>query len=187
MSRSNVVVISRRMARFAGILAVAIPVLNVAFWFFPVLGKMPGGIGVSFGLTDYATSDLGVSIFDLPWWLRAGGIAITTLPLLALASGLRSLSRLFGSYAREDYFSSSAAGHVKTLGKLLVLWVILSFILQPVLTVWLTLLQPPGQHILALSFNASQVITLFLAGCVAVIGHILEMASRMADENRKFV
>lgn len=166
---------------------VAMLLLNAACWMYPSLTSVTNGRGMGFGLTDGLISGLSVDVARFPWWQKAGCIAFSSVPLLALANGLRHLRLLFQRYACQEYFSAAAATHLGKVGKSAGLWVLLSLLCEPVLSVWATLREPAGHHVVTLSFGSPYVVALFMAGCVMVIAQILKQASELDSEHRQFV
>ncbi|WP_256673924.1 DUF2975 domain-containing protein [Pseudomonas fluorescens] len=161
-------------------------ILNAALWIFPVLGSSQG-LGAGFSLSGVMLSQLAVNIEMLTWWQTLGAILVSSIPLIALASGLNHLRRLFQAFAREEYFSSSTAAHLGKVGRSVVLWVISSFIFTPILSILVTLHAPPGQRLLTISFTSADFVALFLAGCIALIARILARAGELDAENKAFV
>ncbi|MFO6203412.1 DUF2975 domain-containing protein, partial [Pseudomonas aeruginosa] len=120
-------------------------------------------------------------------WQALGGILLSSLPLLVLASGLQALRRLFQHYGRGEYFCEDAAALLGKVGLCLACWVLANFLLEPLLTVWVTFLQPQGQRIVSLSFGSAELVSLFAAASVMVIARIQRKAALLAEENRQFV
>ncbi|MCM3588992.1 DUF2975 domain-containing protein, partial [Mesobacillus maritimus] len=120
-----------------------------------------------------------VDVAAFPWWQKAVGIVLSSVPLVALANGLRHLRALFRTYARRDYFSAQAAGHLGKTGRAIGLWVVLSLLCEPLLSVWATLREPVGHRVVSVGFTLPYVVALFTAACIAVIAHILRQASEL--------
>lgn len=177
---------SQRMALLTLLFIAGMLALNAALWIFPVLGSNDG-LGVGFSLSGVMLTQLSVRVEMLAWWQLLGAILISSVPLVALASGLNHLRRLFQGYARGEYFSISAAVHFGKVGRGVILWVVSSFICTPLLSVLVTLHAPPGQRLFTVSFTSADFVALFLAGCIAVIARILLGASEVDSENRNFV
>jgi hypothetical protein len=185
---------SDRLARFSQHMAavtlcfiVAMLLLNAACWFFPSLNSATNGYGLGFSLTDKLISSLNIDVAGFPWWQKAGCVFLSSVPLLVLAQGLRHLRLLFRSYGRREYFSAAAAAHLGKVGKSVAVWVLLSLLCEPLLSMWSTIRAPVGHRVIAVSFDSPDVVALFLAACIAVIAHILKQASELDSEHRQFV
>ncbi|WP_334041575.1 DUF2975 domain-containing protein [Burkholderia ambifaria] len=186
MHSDRIARISQQMATVTLGFIVGMLVLNAACWAFPSLNGASGP-GLVFGLTDSVISNLRVDVAAFPWWQKAVGILLSSVPLIALANGLRHLRALFRTYARRDYFSVQAAGYLGKTGRAIGLWVLLSLLCEPLLTVWATLREPVGHRVVSIGFSLPYVVALFTAACIAVIAHILRQASELDAEHRQFV
>ncbi|MBR8344424.1 DUF2975 domain-containing protein [Burkholderia ambifaria] len=186
MHSDRIARISQQMATVTLGFIVGMLVLNAACWAFPSLNGASGP-GLVFGLTDSVISNLRVDVAAFPWWQKAVGILLSSVPLIALANGLRHLRALFRTYARRDYFSVQAAGHLGKTGRAIGLWVLLSLLCEPLLSMWATLREPVGHHVVTIGFSLPYVVALFTAACIAVIAHILRQASELDAEHRQFV
>ncbi|CAB3745856.1 membrane protein [Burkholderia sp. MSh2] len=186
MHSDRIARISQRMATVTLGFIVVMLVLNAACWAFPSLNAASGP-GFVFGLTDSVMSNLRVDVDAFPWWQKAVGILLSSIPLIVLANGLRHLRALFRTYARRDYFSVLAAGHLGKTGRAIGLWVLLSLLCEPLLSVWATLREPVGHRVVSIGFSLPYVVALFTAACIAVIAHILRQASELDAEHRQFV
>lgn len=67
------------------------------------------------------------------------------------------------------------------------LWVLLDFLCEPMLSLWITQNAPVGERMVTLSVTASTFVALFMAGCISIIARILSQASEVDSENRTFI
>lgn len=185
MTRDNLAGYSRLMATLTLLLIVGMLMLNAACWIFPTLASEQG---LGFSLTAISTDGNLASLTQhMPIWQVLGGILLSSVPLLVLAAGLLSLRRLFQHYSRGEYFCEDAATLLGRVGLYLACWVLASFLLEPLLGVWTTFMQPPGERLFTLSFNSADLVSLFVAASVMVIARIQRRAALLAEENRQFV
>ncbi|MBV6751075.1 DUF2975 domain-containing protein [Pseudomonas chlororaphis] len=173
---------SRWLATATLVLLVSMLLLNLACWLYPSLLENH----LDFNLTSLI-KDLKVDIAAMPWWQVMGGMALSSIPLLILTRGLMALRCLFQAYAQGEYFSQEAAGLLGEVGKNVGLWVLSSILLYPLLSVWITLLMPPGERMLSLVFSPSHLVALFLAAAVMLVARIMGNACQMARENQQFI
>lgn len=177
--------VSHRMAGLTLVVMAALLGLNVLNWLYPPYAS--DSYGFSFGLTSRWLANTSLDLASFPAWQTAGAILITSVPLLVLMRGLMHLRALFRSYAAGAYFSMEAARSLGTVGRSIALWVVVEFLTEPVLSVWLTLREGPGKHLVVLSLDTPALVSLFVAACIAVIGRILQRASEVYQENQQFV
>jgi len=187
MNTQRIALLSQRMSLLTLLLIIAMLVLNTAVWLFPVLSSSTDGLGFGFALSDRQIQGRAEQVALFPLWQTLGGIVLSSVPLMALASGLSHLRKLFQSYARGEYFSSMAALHLGKVGKAVAAWVVLDFLCEPMLSVWVTMNEPVGQRMISLSVTAPSFVALFLAACITIIARILLQASEVDSENRTFV
>ncbi|KMN12747.1 DUF2975 domain-containing protein [Pseudomonas weihenstephanensis] len=179
-----------RLAKYSNMLATATLILialmllsNIAYWLFPQVMNV---YGPGFNLTAL-TDSLDAKTQYMPWWQVAGGIILSSIPLLILAKGLVALSALFKLYAEGEYFAPESAQLLGKVGKSVGLWVLISFVLGPVLSVWITFMRPQGERLFTISFGPSDLVALFLAASVMIVARSLHRACVLARENQQFV
>ncbi|OPA94111.1 DUF2975 domain-containing protein [Pseudomonas fluorescens] len=187
MNTQRLALLSQRMSVVTLLLIISMLALNAAGWLFPVLGSSSEGIGFNFALSDRLIQGRVDQVALFPLWQILGAIVLSSVPLLALALGLNHLRKLFQSYARGEYFSCKAASHLGKVGKAVAIWVLLDFLCEPLLSVWVTMNEPVGHRLITLSVTMPSFVALFLAACIAVIARILWQASEVDSENRTFV
>ncbi|MHC8372792.1 DUF2975 domain-containing protein [Pseudomonas sp. MDT1-85] len=188
MTSNNLAQFSQRMAAVTLLFIVSMLLLNAMVWLFPSLGTT---YGLGFALTEHLFIDRLLSAADqavlIPWWQTLGGIVLSSVPLLALVLGLNHLRRLFQCYARGEYFSTGAALRLGKMGRAVAIWVLLDFLCEPVLSMWVTMNAPVGERMITLSLTAPSFVALFLAACISVIARILRQASELDSESRSFI
>ncbi|MEB0205795.1 DUF2975 domain-containing protein [Pseudomonas sp. CCC3.1] len=174
---------SRVLATATLVLVVSMLLTNIAYWIFPAaIGMYVGSFSLS-ALTETLQAD----ILLMPWWQAAGGIVLSSIPLLILARGLLALRSLFLAYSKGEYFSAESAELLGKVGKSVTLWVLASLLLTPVMSVWLTFTRPVGERLFTLSFDPSHIVALFLSASLMIIARSLYNACSLARENQQFV
>ena len=192
MTPNTIARASKQMATLTLALIIMMLLINTALWFFPSLSAYQDEQnrhfieGMSFALTRQAFNGA-INMASLLWWQQLGGIVLSSIPLLALTVGLYHLRALFQGYARQDYFSVNAAIHLGKVGRAVILWVVLNFICEPLLSVLISIRAPAGERMMTLSLESSALIALFLAACIMLIAQILKKASDVATENQQFL
>lgn len=184
MSTTRISLLSKRMSTFTLAFLTMMILLNVVAWLFP---SNIAGHGLGFSLTESFISDSKVNVASLPGWQIAGAILLSSIPLLALVFGLYQLRLLFQTYAQKAYFSVTAAQQLGRVGKSIAIWTLLTFLCEPLLSIWLTMQAPEGQQFISFSFTVQDIVALFLAVCITIIAHILQQASLIYTENQEFI
>ncbi|MCO6553357.1 MAG: DUF2975 domain-containing protein [Gilliamella sp.] len=124
---------------------------------------------------------------SLAGWQAAIATLMDTSLILLLVYAFYQLRLLFINYSQSEYFSVKSANHCYIFGKLLVCWVVISFLSEPLLTTILTYNQEESARYFSISFSSDEIITLFLAISIMLIGQILKKACQLAEENKQFI
>ena len=188
----------QRLSRFSQLMAsitlwflVVTILFNSACWLLPkvLLGESERGEGLMFLLSAHLMNNLvSIDVGLIPWWQLAGAMILSTIPLLALAYGLYHLRMLFQTYGRQkEYFSIEASRHMGKIGQAIIMWTVLNLVCEPLLSIWITMREPVGHRLVAVSFNMQDIVAIFLAACIIVIAHIMKKASELHAENQQFV
>ena len=187
MSTDALARFSQRMVSTTLLLMVAIIVMNTAVLFFPSISLTHELAGINLSLSDRLLSTLNIRLPDLPWWQAVGAGVISFLVVLPLCYSLFHLRALFHSYARRDYFSAGAAQHMRKIGASLGAWVIMTIVVDPLLSYWLTMLKPAGEREILFGFELQSIAWLFVSACVMAVAKILEKATAINEENKLFL
>ena len=174
----NLAWLSRLMAWLATIGMIASPLVLALAYIVPGsrAGLMFDADGMGSALNDAV---------PLPYRLAAlvfslGGEIFTVWALW-------SLRTLFFIYAKGEVFSQRAFKLLNDVAVALFAGVIVSFVMHAPISLLLTWPLGTGHQAISLNFGTADVVTLFSAGVVLVIARVMIEASRLADENAKFV
>lgn len=187
MTSNRLATFSQWMATTTLWLIVLMLALNALTWIAPGSNPMSDENGWTFSLSSSLIAAVHLDISALPGWQRIGAILLSSVPLLALAAGLWHLRALFQTYGRQEYFSPRSAMHLKRVGQYVATWVVLGLGCQPLLSMWVTITRPAGEHLISLGLSGADAVALFLAGSIAAVAKILERASAIQAENQQFI
>ena len=166
----KVTMISRRYRRLMNVLFYAIPVLSGGVWLF----------------ADYYPEQLSHHSFEI-----VGGFTPLMKFLAFCASmikggvvmyGIGVLSELFGLYEKKIFFRAENVACFRKLSRALILWVAAGIIVTPLITVILTMNNPPGNHILQISLQSADVTALIIGGILRVIAEVMDDGRRLQEE-----
>jgi hypothetical protein len=116
--------------------------------------------------------------------------AVAALGLVTLIPALVALWRmraLFSRYRRGEILTPPAAELIRGIGGALVVLALAGVLLRTAQVLVLTLDNPDGQKILAISFDGDFLGFLLSGGLLVVIGWAMREAARAAEENASFV
>lgn len=160
-----------------GILLVALPVLTVAYW-------------VSLNHVQWMFDPppgLDAAHRPLPGSALWGGFAASLLPLAVVTYGLVQLRRLFGLYRRGRIFTSDNVRCLKGFGVALILWPVVTPIYDALVSVALTFSNPPGQRLLAVGLQGTDVGLALIGGVLVVMSWVMREGCRLADDQAQIV
>jgi len=148
-------------------------------------------VPVSYGLAWFFAAKLP------PEWLHQNRFAIsgTITPLMSILGflvsmfkasivmlGIRTLQQLFKLYEKGVFFSEETVHCFKQLSRYLLLWVPVTVITEPLLSLVLTMNNPEGQRAVVLSFESADLTALIVGGVLSVIARIMESGRKLQEE-----
>lgn len=101
--------------------------------------------------------------------------------------GLISIRQFLKACCAEEYLSSQNSRYIKRLAFGLLGTALLSPISCSILSVLLTLHNPPGQKMLTIGINSNQIILAGVGGLLLVLANLIHRASLIAEENAQIV
>ena len=145
-------------------------------------------LGLEFaGFSFFTSGEDYVDPKSLAGWQATIATLMETSLILILIYAFYQLRLLFVNYSQSKYFSVKSANHCYIFGKLLVCWVVIRFLSEPLLTIILTYNRDASARYFSISFSSDDIITLFIAISIMLIGQILKKACQLAEENKQFI
>jgi len=170
MGNHNIQRISRRFRFLFRGMAIAAPLLTLAYWL--CFNQLPVGLRP---LQPY-------EITDLSWFSAMLAFLASLLPLCVAVFGLLTLSRLFLLYEKGVYFSMKNVELFKCLGLALLFWVPASVFYNSLLSVIVSASNPVGERLLVVSFRYEELAFLLMGGVVILISWIMDEGRKLEDE-----
>jgi hypothetical protein len=168
--------ISRLLGWVCVALTIFLPASAVTLWFnFEALGQgMPDRLGIP-------------REYDVPLALTsvqiALGLAVMMVPIAIMMVGLWNLRQLFVRFGEGRVFTIENTRHLRIFAWSTLAVIVAQFFANGLLAVVLTLNNPPGQRVLALSLSTEHIIALFVGFVFVVIARVLEEGRKLADDN----
>ena len=131
----------------------------------------------------------GADLHSLPItvWQHGGAVAISLLPVSAMAYALWHAQQCFNGFARGDVFRLGTVRHLRGFASGL-LASSSAGLLAPTAIVWLlTLGAPAGQRVLTVSLGAQPLLMLLFSGIVWQMGHAMTRAVEIAEDNAQII
>jgi hypothetical protein len=117
--------------------------------------------------------------------ISAGALSCAHLGLLCWA--LWTARGLFARFAQGEMLEAQTGRDLRSIGGLVAAYAVLTPVAKSLITVALTLGNPPGQRMLAVALGTNEVILAVLGALIFVLGHAMAEAARIADDNRQIV
>jgi Protein of unknown function (DUF2975) len=118
---------------------------------------------------------------------RASAALVNAVPLGFLLIGLYNAKRCFDVFIGGEVFSAQAVKRLRGFAGWMAAAALAAMVATAITSVLLTLNNPKGTRILAVSFGSDQVLALLLAGMVWVMAAVIAEGQALAEENRHFV
>lgn len=165
------------MARAAGLLAIGMMVTAAVMWLHP-------DYAVDIARENGATRG-GPLALTLQARLVSGVVLCAHLGLLCWA--LWTAKGLFENFARGDVLDARTGRDLRTIGGLVAAYALLTPLKGSLITVAVTMGNPPGQRLLSIGLGSNELILGVLGALILVLGHVMAEAARIADDNRQIV
>lgn len=147
--------------------------------FYPVTSSSLN-IGISDGMQ---VTDLpGVQLIHLDASTRLLAFLVSLLPISVMMYLFKNLQKLFGYYAKGNYFTEQNIVIFKRLGYSIFAWMIMNLIHDCLLSVVLTYLNPPGSRLISVSLSSTDIFYGLIAVMVIVISHVMHEGLKLSNE-----
>ncbi|WP_051305807.1 DUF2975 domain-containing protein [Desulfogranum mediterraneum] len=120
-----------------------------------------------------------------------GGVTLTMRILAFLVSmlkgavvmyGLWILIRLFQLYQQGVFFELANVACFRNMSRALICWVAAGIVSEPLLSLILTMNNPPGEHVVQVSLQSADLTALIVGGILSVISRVMEDGRRLQEE-----
>lgn len=113
--------------------------------------------------------------------------AVTMLPASLLMYGALQLRRLFRLYSTGKIFTTANCVCLRNLSIVLLAWMPVRILFDALISVTLTINNPPGQRFLSMSIEERELTTLLLGIIFLVVAWVMGEASRLQEEHAGIV
>lgn len=118
---------------------------------------------------------------------RTLGALISAVPLAILAYGLNQVRLIFRDFGRGETVSLTLARRLERFGGAVALQALVNPVVATLLGLTLTLGNPAGQRVLAISLASHDVVSVLVGLLVIGVGAVMREAARIARENEGFI
>ena len=168
----RITIASRRLRKICTGLIFFMPVMCAFFWiFFNQLYDLTPMISLPVRVTQ-----------DLSGWTRFFAFLCDLMPLAAMIYGLRRLRDLFGYYENGLVFTEQNVDCFRSLGRGLIAWVICNVGRNMLLSIVLTLSNPPGQRLIAIGLYSADFVGIFVGIIILIIAWVMDEARKIQED-----
>jgi magnesium-transporting ATPase (P-type) len=169
--------ISRWMVWACWGLLVVMPAALVLYW----AGASPEQLMVNANLAATPVAE------PLRFWQRVVAAAVSALPMGLASIGIWQARRCFAQFAQGQVFTTEATSLLRRFAGWVAAAALGAIVASAVVSVVLTLNNPPGMRQLAVGISSTHVFTLFFAATVWLMAAVIGQGQALAEENQNFV
>ncbi|MEZ7196882.1 DUF2975 domain-containing protein [Pseudodesulfovibrio karagichevae] len=119
--------------------------------------------------------------FPLPWGQRWLGLAVSLIPLVPTMLCLWWLARLFGLFSAGEIFTGNTVKYIRRTGWTMLAGVILMPFHEALLTLILTIHNPPGERLITISLESGDIRDLVIAGIIILVSWIMDEGRKLRE------
>lgn len=139
------------------------------------------------GLANQANLAPNMLMAPLQTWQRVAAAAVMAVPLVLLLLGVRRAQTCFALFAQGEVFSSRTTALLRQFAGWVAAAALATILASTVVSVLLTVTNPPGLRQLAIGVGSNHVFTLFFAATVWLMAAVIGQGQALAEENQRFV
>lgn len=125
-----------------------------------------------------------VDLPSLRLTVRILSCLILMIPTVIVMFGFYYLIQLFKLYAKNTIFDLNNVTLIKKIGITFIVQAIANIIIQPVLSIVLTMDAPPGGHVIAIGVGSHEVSNFVIGFIVVLISWIMEEGRKLEEEKQ---
>jgi len=168
--------VSALMSALCVLIVILLPLLLLVVWVFVSNGN---------GTLEYLGDELRPETIALPY--RILGFIISMVPVALLMWGLLHLRALFELFRKAVFFSEANARLLHKFAMMLFFSTLASPIARALVSVAVTINNPPGQRAVVVNIGSGDLNSLFVATVFLAVAWVMREAHTLAQENAEFV
>ena len=170
--------LSRILRILFTIVLITIPVIQILFWIF--FNRLP---------EEIVTRSLPImvpiaALQDLPLSSRLLALGVNFISTAVVMACVYYLIRLFMLYEKEQIFTAENVGCLRVLGRLLIVLFFADIVESSLLSVALTLHNPPGQRMITFGLSSDEMTTLLFGIVVVLIAWVMDEGRKLQEEQQ---
>ncbi|QDV19979.1 hypothetical protein Pan153_46480 [Gimesia panareensis] len=158
----------------------------LALWLVPLLLVWVWFYADQIAATNQYVPQKAIS-FPLSAFTKAGMVLVTALVASPTYWGLFALRRFLRACCAEEYFTAQNSRNLKRFALGFLGSALLSPLSSGVMSVLLTIHNPPGQKMLVIGLSSTQVTMAAVGALLLVVASLLQRASLIAEEHAQII
>ena len=175
---------SRVMRYVFQMLLMLLPIGIVYFW---LTYQTPYAYLSNFGIVQINTPITILTKLPLSFLTRIAAIIVSLIFSFILMRALSLLIQLFGHYARNEIFTACNVQIYRQLGHCVFYWVFGGIVYEALMTIVISMNNPPGERMLFVSFTGVDALTLLVGVIILGISRVMREGQHLADENEYII
>lgn len=166
--------LSRRLNSVCVFVLFALPIVNVLAWMFAEHvpeHAIPNALG--------ADAIMGPVTFNI----RLIGAVVCMIPVSVAMAAAWELSKLLKLYAQGVVFGAGNVNCYRNIGKILIAGFFIPLVYDPLMSLVLTIHNPPGKRMISIGFGSDDFEGLFAGVLLILIAWVMDRAREIEDEN----
>ncbi|QIR06405.1 DUF2975 domain-containing protein [Salinivibrio costicola] len=139
------------------------------------------------GITQFSNTISVYTHLDLSTKTRILAMASSIIPLSVLLYGIQTLVKLFRSYEKGIIFSVETANAYHKLGCSFLLWILVDFVYDGLISVIISFNNPAGERIISFSFGAINLMAILCGFIILTIGWVMREAQYISEESKYII
>ncbi|BDQ38839.1 hypothetical protein SYK_31990 [Pseudodesulfovibrio nedwellii] len=137
---------------------------------------------------EFLTEDLGIDeaqapAYPLAWSTRILGLGVDMLPTAIGMLSLWWLVQLFSCFAAGEIFTRNTVMYIRRTGWTMLIGVCVGPIHEALLTLVLTINNPPGERMISISLDSANFEEVVIAGVIILVSWIMEEGRKLREVN----
>jgi len=124
---------------------------------------------------------------DLPGLTRLLSFLADLIPLGAMIYGLQKLKNLFFLYENGLIFTEQNVSCFRSLGRAMIVWAVCHVVRTTLLSIILTLDNPPGKRIIAVMLDSGDFAGVFVGVVVLIVSWVMDEGRKIQEDQSLIV
>ncbi len=146
-----------------------------------VSGEEDPSMAIEILTDDLAIDEAHSPDFPLPWSTRLLGLGVAMIPTGIGMLSLWWLFRLFSCFSAGEIFTRNTVKYIRRTGWTVLIGAGITPIYEALMTIVLTIHNPPGERLVAITFDSANFEEIVIGGVVIVVSWIMDEGRKLRE------